>query len=286
MVMSSPLYEKSPRIVRALQRLKLMQSRNLFWSWYEPRNFGDWIGPYLFEAISGQTPFYTPVHTQKNSTCVYSAGSILRKIQYDDTVIVWGSGIISREDTFRRPKEVLSVRGPRTAEHLRRLGFPDSDVYGDPAILMPLFFKPNIEKDPRKIGIIPHFIDLEVVKGRVSDEVKVIDVTDPVETVISQIASCSATVSSSLHGVILSHAYGVPCAWIQSDNSIDGDGTKFQDYFESLGVYSVTCDVIEGEITAEKIRDAAFKAPNPSLEALQGPLLEACPFPRKRASGT
>jgi hypothetical protein len=41
------------------------------------------------------------------------------------------------------------------------------------------------------------------------------------------------TYSSSLHGVIVSHAFGVPSIWMASSKPLHGDGVKFDDYFAS-----------------------------------------------------
>lgn len=54
------------------------------------------------------------------------------------------------------------------------------------------------------------------------------------EVVINDILSCEKTISSSLHGLIVSDAYSIPNKWIQFNNEINGDDTKFFDYFESV----------------------------------------------------
>jgi len=57
---------------------------------------------------------------------------------------------------------------------------------------------------------------------------------DPLE-VARQIASCTKIVSSSLHGIIAAHAYGIPAAWVQFSDKLSGDGIKFADHFASVG---------------------------------------------------
>lgn len=209
--------------------------RLMFWSWYEPRNFGDWVGPYLYEAITGHPPLYCPKKRISQFGCFMTAGSILRHLTKDDVATIWGSGIISNTDTPCRPKKVLAVRGPLTFKRLSNLGYDCPPVYGDPAILLPCFYKPNpIFRADHPIGIIPHFVDKDIWEQQ--DGIVIIDPTQPLERVIDEISSCKITFSSSLHGIIVSHAYGVPSVWIRPKNPIHGDDSKFYDYFLSSGI--------------------------------------------------
>jgi hypothetical protein len=43
-------------------------------------------------------------------------------------------------------------------------------------------------------------------------------------------------VSSSLHGIILAHAYGIPVAWTEFSTGLKGDGVKFLDHYASVGI--------------------------------------------------
>src|SRR5690606_34618874 len=97
--LASTDYRRPGKGAQYLQRLGFQQHRNLFWSWYEPRNFGDWIGPYLYEKITGMMPRYLKPRKSVKACFFASAGSILRHIQVDDQAVVWGSGIISQDDT-------------------------------------------------------------------------------------------------------------------------------------------------------------------------------------------
>ncbi|MGR4383081.1 polysaccharide pyruvyl transferase family protein [Escherichia coli] len=59
--------------------------------------------------------------------------------------------------------------------------------------------------------------------------------TSNIEDVLNQMLSCEQIISTSLHGVIVGHAYGIPTIWIKH-NDIDTDGFKFKDYFDSVGI--------------------------------------------------
>jgi len=59
-------------------------------------------------------------------------------------------------------------------------------------------------------------------------DVKIIDVTQPIKIVIKDILECEMTISSSLHGIIVSHTYNVKCMWIKLTNKIGGGFFKYK----------------------------------------------------------
>lgn len=277
--------ERPRRLTRACQKLSLTNQLNVLWSWYEPRNFGDWIGPYLFWKITGKRPlFCRPARIEgripNRATTVASAGSILRHIVVPDKVRVWGSGIISMNDTFQRPLKIHAVRGPRSMKRVRELGYECPEVFGDPGILLPQVYAPKIEKR-YPLGIIPHYFDFKQVALSLETrrDLHVIDVTRDVESVVDQILSCEATLSSSLHGLILSHAYGIPCAWIASENQLIGDNVKFLDYLDSAGLCGITTPLqVDLHQSSDELIALAHEQPKPHLEPLIENLLSSCPF--------
>lgn len=253
----------------------------LFWSRYEPRNFGDWLGPYLYEKLTGKAPIFVPQHCFEKRDCIFSVGSIMRKITVPDRAVVWGSGVISIQDRISKPKVVLAVRGPRTAGVLKKHGYLSTRVFGDPAILLPMVFKANTSIR-YKLGLIPHFIDYKEFQGA-NDKLllnlgvdHVIDVTKPIESVINEINSCEFILSSSLHGLIVAHCYGKKAVWIRSINRLDGDGIKFLDYFESFNLPSYRpIDLFNLNSLPNNLFS---KNPLPHLEEAQQDLLNLCPY--------
>lgn len=231
-------------------------------------NFGDEINPYLVEKLTGETvewahPFnasrwisaksvlrsilgnqtivreitQTPAWNKLfNRPIIFAIGSVIR---YADTnVKVWGSGIISKNEDLPNAK-FLAVRGKHTQERLRQLGHNVPDVLGDPAILLPKVL-PVVHNKKYKVGIIPHHFQFEFFREKFSNkDVPIIDLLQTVEDVVSAIASCEMTLCTSLHGIIVSHAYGIPSLWINPGTQVkqlSGDDIKFADYFSSVGI--------------------------------------------------
>ncbi len=237
------------------------------------------MGPYLFRKITGREPRWRKPSNRALATVFVTAGSLGRWIREDS--IVWGTGIIRRDEELFRPAEVTAVRGPRTRARFLELGYDCPDVYGDPGILLPLFYRPGEAARSHRVGIIPHYVDLDEVRRTFdgAQHVHVIDVRRPLEAVVRDIVASESIVSSSLHGLLTSHAYGVPAAWVEFTGALGGDGTKFIDYYASASVEPPEPTPIRDLWRVEDLERLALNAPLPDLVPLRKPLLEACPFP-------
>src|SRR5690606_14989003 len=121
-----------------------------------------------------------------------------------------GAGIIRRSGRLR-PARFHAVRGEVTREYVRRELGTNCTVVGDPALVLPGLLPVRARK-MYAFGIVPHYRHYDCVRNitEVSDEIKVIDVKADVETVVGDINKCAAILSSSLHGLIVAHAYGTP----------------------------------------------------------------------------
>jgi hypothetical protein len=86
-----------------------------------------------------------------------------------------------------------------------------------------------------------------------------LDEDNTIEKIIDKIKSCRCTISSSLHGFIVTHAYGIPGTWCKFSNNVIGDGFKFIDYLSAYtDLYNEVPffdlrDLSEEEIDIDKI---------------------------------
>lgn len=186
---------------------------------YNHKNVGDNLTKPILEYFLNDTiEIVDPWIKNK----LLGVGSIIHFASEND--IIWGSGLISSNPVQLKNCNILALRGKLSANLLKS----DCNVFGDPAVLMPLIYNPTIEKI-HKIGIIEHYVDKGLYKG----DGHRIDVLLDWKSFINELKSCEYIKSSSLHGMILAEAYGIPCEWITLSNNIIGNGFKFRDYLSA-----------------------------------------------------
>lgn len=276
----------------------------LYWN---EKNLGDLLSPYIIYNISGIYPVYrdfyyiglrgqlilfvdflfgkktkeefekTLFFYEKNLLAV---GSILSL--GNNKSVVWGSGFMNYNEKFRGGK-VLAVRGKLTNDKLIEQGFKGCNVFGDPALLLPLIISPLRDKI-YDIAIIPHWSEVEYFKNTFGNKYKILDLrTDDVEQFIGELTSCKYILSTSLHGIILSHAYGIPALWIKH-GYIDTDGFKFYDYFSSVDIpfYDGICEyekiLNSGEWMNLFVEYKKSSLPIKDICLIQKALLSVAPF--------
>jgi hypothetical protein len=175
---------------------------------------------------------------------------------------VWGSGlrepILPEEAKNLRGRlgPVLAVRGVHTREVLDL----DPDLpLGDPGILAPALVK--TPRQPRRgILCIPHFRAWSSSHGRgILRQLRAAGIEiaepslEPIE-MIERIRRSELVLSSSLHGLILSHALGTPCELVDwNSNGQTEPDFKYIDYFSSVGVEMVRSGIFDA-MDSEKLR--------------------------------
>ena len=251
----------------------------------EKENYGDLLSRYLVEKTSGKETRF--VHPKKqpwyktNKTNLLAIGSIIHHASKDS--VVWGSGIIDNDQHIENA-HFRAVRGPRTRDYLLELGYNCPEVYGDPALLLPDYYRPRVSKK-YKLGIVPHYHDYDkaqkIFAGR--EEVKVVDLlTLDVEATTREILECERILSTSLHGLIVAQAYGISAVRVKMSNKLFGNDIKYTDYLESVGLESYEAELVEEGISEDRLFDLFQKysalVPEEKLTNLKTRLLEVKPF--------
>lgn len=207
----------------------------LFW-WADYSNFGDSINPYLYANILNTTVRY---NQNRNIPHVLGIGSIAMLSSPES--VICGSGVISPNIPINyKPKKVLCVRGPKSKEFLDKLNIECPGVYGDPTLLLPKIYNPNLEKE-HEIGIMPHYVDSQ--DDWVSKQnCFIIDVRKHPIEVLNDMLKCKFIISSGLHGLIVSDAYNIPNSRIRMSDKLVGGDFKFIDYELSVNKKIQTYD--------------------------------------------
>jgi pyruvyltransferase len=205
-----------------------MKTHKAYW-WTEVPNFGDALAPYLLGYFSGLKVEHDTISRSK----IVSIGSVLEHVPPFWEGYILGAGMLypdSRLHLHTGSMEVLAVRGPLTAMSVK-----GDFALGDPGLLADELVAPETKKFD--VGVLPHWSDTELEdKPQWYGDwwTKVINPKDPPLEVVRQIGECKKIVTSSLHGMIVADAFGLPRRVEPSPAQKDGGWFKFHDYSESI----------------------------------------------------
>ena len=252
-----------------------MKFGKLYW-WKEEKNFGDFASYYLVSHLAKNkiewafpqacihrdlVNFLRSIkHREKFAfssyrgyvfpweKALFAIGSILDFA--NSKTIVWGSGYREYSSLYRKTK-ILAVRGNLSLEKIP-LNKRKNVALGDPGLLLPLVYD-NPQEQTKDVTIIPHFVDYHYFKEKYGQSYDVLDVrTNDLEYMIDNIRQSKYILSSSLHGLIFAHAYGIPALWIRH-GYVKSSDFKYLDYFSSVDIPAYT-----GEDDDEKLLDSLF----------------------------
>jgi len=200
--------------------------------WYTTvANFGDLITPLLLRYYG-----FTPVHCPIEQADLLSTGSILQSVPDDWSGHILGSGLIWNTRRSMGNARIWAVRGELTR---KAIGAPHATVLGDPGLLSSKLLRRRMKRR-YALGIVPHYVDredprLSRIAERYGSDVLLIDVMRDPLTVLGDVDSCNAILSSSLHGIVAADSLGIPSGWIYLSDDVVGGGFKFHDYFSAFG---------------------------------------------------
>ena len=211
--------------------------------WFDgKKNMGDLIGPWLASNIMN---IKINKKSYRGNNSVGLCGSIL---EVNKCKTHWGTGLL-KEVKLSKDKDIRAVRGPLTRRCCVKSGYDEKRSEGiniccDPGLAVPRFYNPEVMKEKKyKLGIIPHYVDKDFMNryleeasenGIDTSMITIIDIQTDVEDFVDRLLECESTISSSLHGIILSVAYGIPTRWVKMGNRLAGTGLKFYDFYLSL----------------------------------------------------
>lgn len=246
---------------------------NLHWFRFpgsETNNLGDYLSTVVYAYMLAQKGI-DPHQKVPRTRHLIGIGSVLS--QGFQNATVWGTGLIRQDSPKYRVSlrikklDIRAVRGPLTRQVLLRYGIRCPEVYGDPAILLPLICpKPDV---PRQydVTLIEHYaarLTDPAAEGLYRLNIQ----TEDYRSFVQELAASRLVISSSLHGIILAESYGIPAIWLGAPNL---DGFKFQDWYHSTGR---TCIRPAGTL------DEALSMtppPLPDLTAMRAGLIECFP---------
>ena len=235
-----------------------------WWSMFGTKqNVGDYLSTVVVDYM---TKYYhlASEPSLKKTQHLYAIGSIIDGGYQNATI--WGSGLLRGNNNywwtrFRR-LDVRCVRGPLTRETLLRCGYLCPECYGDPAVLMPLIYMPDVTMKDSDYLVVQHFSC-----AHQSSSNSLSPLTDNWKNFIDRIVKTKLVISSSLHGIILAEAYGIPAILLRHDMNM----FKYNDYYYSTGRkdFPIAASVEE----ALQMQPA----PLPDLKPLQEALISSFP---------
>ena len=213
----NPLMRRVPfRVPRWLQR--------------PARNFGDLLGPLIVPLMLERVGL--PAATSP-SRRLLTVGSIMHLAQPGD--VVWGSGRNGRSvDSAHHIHglDIRAVRGPRTREWLLERDVECPEVFGDPALLLPML-RPDLVELSRErrhgVTFVSHIDDPFGSKPRGMHS---LSPRADVEKILRAVVQSELVIATSMHPVIVAEAFGVPARSIVNASEPE---FKFADYYLSTG---------------------------------------------------
>lgn len=206
--------------------------------WQQPQfvNFGDFLSVKLVERmVNCPVRIYKKKPNFKEKKLL-AIGSLFFFAADDD--IIWGTGIngktLDKADYNFTTLDVRAIRGPYSRQFLLdNFQIECPEIYGDPALLIPYLFPEfKRQKNPKfDYIVIPHYSEIHLFPR--SDADNIVYATDPWNIVIERILDSKFVISSSLHGVIVAEAYGIPAKLLRVTET--EPLFKFKDYYAGTG---------------------------------------------------
>jgi len=195
-------------------------------------NFGDHLARVIVTKLLADRGHLLEEETARPRR-LFAIGSVLHFAADGD--VVWGSGVNGKVDPQLhrfRALDVRAVRGPLTRDFLAARGIAAPPVYGDPALLLPALFPGRFARDAqRPYAVVPNLHDLELAQR--AGMRHLVSPTWSWNRCVAEILKAELVVSSSLHGIIIAEAYGIPARYLRLSDT--EHLFKYNDYMLGTG---------------------------------------------------
>lgn len=208
-------------------------------SWKSARNlpnFGDDLSRVIVSLLLAQQG-RTIEDEARRQTNLLAIGSIVHLAP--DAATLWGTGVNGKvPDHFHlyHRLDVRAVRGPHTRAWLaERHQIEVPEIYGDPALLLPTLCQGRFIPNPLYDSVfVPNLND--ILSGTSIALPEGVPMVSPMRSwhrVVRDILEARFVVSSSLHGLVIAEAFGIPARYVCL--SEQEHLFKFRDYYAGTG---------------------------------------------------
>lgn len=205
---------------------------------YKAVNFGDELSRVVVELMLARKGATLSDAVPKPRHLV-SVGSVLHLAR--EGSVIWGTGLhgsMPEECHHYRQLDVRATRGPITRRFLAQRGISAPEIYGDPGLLVAHLtgdrFAPTGEFE---VGFVPNMHDLPfLAQTKVIEQHPGMRLINPLRAwneVIADITRHKMILASSLHGVVIAEAFGIPACFVRLTEHEPLQ--KYEDYFEGTG---------------------------------------------------
>lgn len=260
-----------------LFRYETIITNNLIHIFYEKDgNIGNMMSYYLFEKGTGF------IHTLSN---INENHFLITSIMNENSIhsIVWGSGLKNETDPFYF-SNVYCVNGPHTKKIIESNTQFKVNYYGNPILLMSLFYKSEITKTKFDLAIVVNNYTYKQYQQLQTENVHIInsrsDFTSyhKIELFIDMLHNYKVIFTNVRDVVILCHSYNIPVVYF-NDNSFDTD-FMIKDYFDGVYELNKPCITNYKQINLIKYSKTITNVYKPPLfiKERQMDLIKSCPF--------
>ncbi len=191
-------------------------------------NLGDLLGYLLPNKLFPNNKIFNKKLINKDNALV-CVGSVINGNSRN--TIYLGTGTVFNNVSVNDSCTILCTRGPLTSKAIKS----NPPWITDTGILISIAYPRPIKLYKYDIVVILHKVDENFLNLLKSNNIPVrTNWGKNIEDLINFICSGRIVISSSLHGQVISHSYGIPSIAVNCNNKVIGGEFKFKDYYASL----------------------------------------------------